>query len=283
MSPGKQQILLSDLPHSLVDRICSVLHSCSTGLIKIKGTTREHGKPILIGSGTLISVDGVYGILTADHVSKEIDTDDALSLLLDFKEHRHSIPRQSLDIFKIARGPIELEGPDLSFIKLPPVEVATIKPYKWFFNLTLHRATMLNNPPRRHEGVWFIQGVPDEMTTEENAQSGLGRVISFNSACGPVVPDKEFSREYESVEYDYIEALAEYNGNPRVPRKFGGISGGGLWQVPIRKATDGTLEPGDCVLSGVVFYESAVRDGLRPIICHGRRSLYEIAYDKIKG
>jgi hypothetical protein len=57
------------------------------------------------------------------------------------------------------------------------------------------------------------------------------------------------------------------------------VSGGGLWQVLLRKSQEGKLEVSDYILSGVAFYQSPLMEGSRSIRCHGRQSIYKNVID----
>jgi hypothetical protein len=73
----------------------------------------------------------------------------------------------------------------------------------------------------------------------------------------------------------------KHDSSPDIPQSFGGVSGGGLWQIPLIKSLEGNIEPKEYILSGVVFYETG-REGLyQSVRCHGRTSIYGMAYSFI--
>ncbi len=60
------------------------------------------------------------------------------------------------------------------------------------------------------------------------------------------------------------------------------MSGGGLWQVPLMRDAKGNLCHKPTLLSGVVFYEEFDTEGLAvKCQCHGRQSVYQVAYDAL--
>ena len=60
------------------------------------------------------------------------------------------------------------------------------------------------------------------------------------------------------------------------PPSFGGISGGGLWQIDIGQKEDGTwTEVGFPKLEGVAYWGDWSGDKYTYIRCHGRKSIYE--------
>jgi hypothetical protein len=136
MSGKELEISLSEIPSSLYELTTNVIHSYSTGLIKITRQDQQQEYATLIGSGTFVSIQGVYGILTAHHVSELLERGCSLGLILVPGKHRLTIDYQFLQTVEIARGAVESEGPDLSFILLPVSKASAIKPYKHFYNLT---------------------------------------------------------------------------------------------------------------------------------------------------
>lgn len=57
------------------------------------------------------------------------------------------------------------------------------------------------------------------------------------------------------------------------------MSGGGLWQVPIYKTEQGVWRHKTPWLSGVVFYQEETQANRGAVKCHGRHSVYKVAYD----
>ena len=70
-----------------------------------------------------------------------------------------------------------------------------------------------------------------------------------------------------SIEYE--------SHNQDLPTSFGGVSGGGVWQVPLIRDRQGDLEADDYILSGVAFYQTKLDGNHRLIRCHGRKTVYE--------
>jgi len=277
MSDQVFEMNLSEIPEYLIAEIAGVIHSFSTALIKIKSNDRENEHPILIGSGTFVTIQGVQGILTAYHVAHQLEFGCLLGLILFSNEHRHTIEFQHLEIINIAKGTNDSDGPDLSFIVLPSKKVSEIKPYKHFIDLAVDREIMLNNPPEVHGGIWFLCGAVGEKTREEKSSRGLGQVLSLEGTCSAVGADRFYTQDG----FDYIESDVEYGKGINLPDTFGGMSGGGLWQVTVKKYSSGRFEPVGYFLSGVAFYQSEIRDSKRFIKCHGRESLYKNIYSKV--
>lgn len=230
---------LSKIPEYLIREIAGVIHSYSTPLIRIirKGGKKEDG--VLIGSGTFINIQGVYGILTAHHVAHQLEFGSFLGIILIPDEHRNVTNFQYLKTVDIAKGLNDADGPDLSFIMLPSIKVSEVKPYKHFIDLAVDREIMLDKPPAIHGGIWFLCGTIGEKTKEERSSRGFGPVLALEGMCAAVGVD----RIYREDGFDYIEADVEYDKGLDIPSTFGGMSGGGLWQVTIKKYDDERLEP----------------------------------------
>lgn len=268
---------LSDIPEYLIAEIAGVIHSYSTALIKVKPKDIGNEPPMLIGSGTFVTIQGVQGVLTAHHVAHQLEFGCLLGLILLSNEHRHIIEFQHLKIIDIAKGTNDSDGPDLSFIVLPSKKVSEIKPYKHFIDLVVDREIMLNGPPETHTGIWFLCGALGEKTREEKSSRGLGQVLSLEGTCSAIGVDRFYTQDG----FDYIEADIEYGKGLNLPNTFGGMSGGGLWQVTFTKNSDGKFETVRYFLSGVAFYQSEIKDSKRFIKCHGRESLYKNVYSKV--
>lgn len=67
-----------------------------------------------------------------------------------------------------------------------------------------------------------------------------------------------------------------------LPKNFGGISGGGLWQILLKDSSVDKFEPTCYILSGLAFYQSELKANKRLIRCHGRQSIYKNVYEFIK-
>ena len=59
------------------------------------------------------------------------------------------------------------------------------------------------------------------------------------------------------------------------------MSGGGLWQIPLKRQGSAvvSLTP---LLSGILFYQNPTTDPECGVRGHGRRSVYEHAYNSIQ-
>ena len=128
-----------------------------------------------------------------------------------------------------------------------------------------------------HAGFWFVNGFIDEETVEEKGIGGHERIKCFYNLSGAGGPE----REVAAGEHDYFAFPVDYGGRSIAPKSFGGMSGGGLWQVPFTRDADGELKQQAPLLSGVVFYQEVATQTSCNIKCHGPRSVYRFAYKAI--
>lgn len=277
MPPSTEMIPVTELPETLFEDITQILHCYSTGIIKLTFDGRLQERAVLIGSGTFIAIESIHGILTAHHVAELLSGDCSLGLTLHTHEHKCTIDVRYLDIIEIERGPTKSEGPDLAFIVLPNSHIGRIEATKSFYHLSHKREKMLSKPPDFDRGLWFICGVPDEQTTEERSERGFDSLKGFHALYGATF----VTRSYLHGEYDYFELKVRCGSDKGLPLTYGGVSGGGLWQVPLTRTEKGQILAKEYILSGVAFYESEMRDQMRFIKCHGRESIYKIVCDSI--
>jgi hypothetical protein len=233
----------------------------------------------LKGSGTLISVEGKYAILTADHVLKELQKSRDIGLILGSmvrpQRHRFTIDMESdlIKVISIARGNIESHGPDLGLLCIFDTKIINnISTIKSFYNLS-KRSNQFLSAVSVDLGCWYICGMVAEMTTDAPPEPGYKIIKKFCGICNP----GEVTKEHQRENFDYLDFI--FDEAYKVPQNFGGISGGSLWQVTFNKDQNGKPIVKDRILSGVVFYQSDIENNRRIIRCHGRRSIYHKVFD----
>lgn len=277
-----EAISITEIPQELFEEIKGKLSHYVVGFVRIR-ENESFEDADLIGSGTLVESDGVYGILTANHVIEALTETGVIGLILSSvlfpAEHRYTLRVGHLKMVPVVRRPTycESEGPDLGVVVLPSTYLGTIKARKSFYNLSSSRDEILTTPLANNIGIWFLCGSPSELTTEEDPRGGFGRVKRFYGLFGAGGVQKG----YTSGKYDYLEFYVRCGKN-QLPESYGGISGGGLWQVPIQRSPDGKLKAKEPILSGVAFYQSSMANHMRSIKCHGRKSIYKVMYDVMK-
>ena len=272
------EIPITSIPADVLESISRRLSDYTVGFLRILDTPKGQDAGLL-GSGTLVQVGRTYAILTADHVVEILPTDGRLGLILSRDLSQHTLDIQGLYYLRIARGNVDAEGPDLGAIILSPTIAATVGAIKSFYNLTYHRDHMLTEPPDIQEGVWFDNGFVEERTIQEEGRDRYSFIKGFYMLSGAGGPEDQ---PVERGNFDYISLPVVYGTKSEAPVSFGGMSGGGLWQVQLITGPSGKIKPKALLLSGVVFYQEKTINERGGIICHGRSSVYQIAYEAIK-
>jgi hypothetical protein len=270
----------ADLPDNFLAETAARLHSHSVALVKVKKDDQGADASYHIGSGTLISIDNISGILTAQHVTNQLDGHCWLGLTIgrEGESNAFKIEKNYFQVVEIGIPKDNQYGPDLAFIHLGIPDIGTIRASKSFHAVLPDRDELLSSPPPIDFGVWFMCGAAGERTKTVSFDSGFRQSLVFQLDCGVC----EIEKEHRTQDHDYLEALVSYGEQTDPPNTFGGMSGGGLWQVTFVQSADGSIKAKQYYLSGVLFYESALENQKRSIRCHGRYSVYRRALDEIQ-
>jgi hypothetical protein len=237
------------------------------------------------GSGSLVPVDGLRGILTASHVVRSLQQERIVGLIVTEygagRYHRVLFNPNDCRIFEFPNLAKSSAGPDLAFLALPlnVADVSAMK--KSFYNLPKRRDPMLEIPPDIGLGVWAISGLAQEWTKDAPLEGDAKRIKSF---AGKLLPPEGAPTEHVMAGFDYFTFEAVYGEGYDGPTSFAGYSGSGVWHLLV-EAVDGRPRVTQRYLSGVAFYQSdlCIRDAVsvRQIICRGRQSIYRNLLDKV--
>lgn len=235
----------------------------------------------IAGSGTLVKVNDVHAILTADHVIEHLPRSGEVGLVcpsrISTRLHRVILQMELVTRVRVARGATPSKGPDLGLLILPREIVATLNAILSFYNLEKRRERMLTDPPGIEDGGWILVGMVHEWTRDVAPEKGYQRVKRFRSLSGGGIVTKEFTEG----EFDYLNFQAKYDEAYDGPQSYEGFSGGGLWQVFAEDEGD-EFRLSEYFLSGVPFHQSEIEGIQRTIECHGRKSIYQAVIDTMK-
>jgi hypothetical protein len=238
------------------------------------------------GSGTLVSVDDVEGILTAKHVLSSLKRAQHVGLVVPygFKSELHhlAVDMKLCSEFALPAAGEPLEtGPDLAILVPPPDVIGTLRAKKSFYNLARRQRDMFEKPQPLDRGFWVLSGSAAEWASDADPSRGFKSVKIFKGGIGAGV----VTREYHHGNFDYLIYEALYNDLYEGPRTFGGFSGGGLWQLLVAPE-DGKFRVTSRLLSGVAFFQSDLTasggEAVREITCHGIRSLYDVLIKHVR-
>jgi hypothetical protein len=270
-------ILLSDIPDESLRVISEQIFRFTSPLLKLYYDPPGVETVDVLGAGTFVKIEETFGLLTAHHVASGLAEAPALGLVLLEEEDNFHLQQGAFEIIEIAT-PIDGEiGPDLAFIRLPKESCSRIIGYKDFYSLTENRDELLNNAPPIDHGIWSICGPPKENIRLEDSSKTFDHAITMQLFCGFGGVEIE-----DSVRgYDYFRMSTEYVPSNGVPRGTKGMSGGGLWQIPITIYPDNRVMARRFLLSGVNFWRSVDSNGKKYAKSHGRTSLYDKAYNTV--
>jgi hypothetical protein len=255
---------LSEINDSLSDKIKAVIHGYTIALVRVKS---EQSKENIFGSGTLVSLGGEYGILTAAHVTEEIKGMNEVGFCIG--HYRHVKKTQHLSISNVGwSGEITPEGPDISLIRIPPTEIGWIKACKSFY--PLDDTKFEDKVDFSNKGHWFISGYIGTWTISKSQNGGSAGTHGFRPFIGIAESVEDYSVRGN---FDYCTINVQYESNKDNPENFEGFSGGGLWKGKFRRDPDEKLHVDDFILQGVAYYQTSIQCKSRKIICHAHRSI----------
>jgi hypothetical protein len=249
----------------------------SIGLAKLVVHNRVEDAS-LAGTGTLVSVGKVDGMLTAAHVLDALPSKGEVGIIL-FKDsalQKHVIDMAHAVPVSIRGQQFDADGPDLGFLRLPQPIVGWLRAISSFYNLTKHRdEALVNTQPTPHHTDAII-GMIDELTKELPVDKPLRRAKAFSAIfCNGMAQNEHNKNGFDLVDL----AVTAYPDFP-VPESFEGMSGGALWRVFFTEQ-DNSVKIIAKRLIGVPFHQSTGADGGRIITCHGMKGIYTSLLDKI--
>ena len=268
-----RDVQIGDIPQSLLVNIGADLQHYLAPILGLANANQRD--PLrLIGSGTFVKLDSTYSILTAAHVWDATERFQAIGLALTAYESCFSIPRDVISVQRLRDGTSQEFGPDLALLEIPAAFVARILAHKSVLDLSRQRAIFFTEPAELDSGIWAVTGIAEGLSdVRGRPEHHMFEADVHGRAffCG-------IQRMHERDGYDYLDAGADMT-TTGIPLSFGGVSGGGLWQIPLLLDKSGQISWNHKKnFRGVAFWESAIQEGRRVIRSHGPKSLFEKAW-----
>jgi hypothetical protein len=256
------EAVLRDEKSGLRDRIVRDIGSFTVALFGVF-ESKEGERLQLGGTGTLVSIAESHYILTARHVWEKV-LKAARMVGITLKEntdHRYLMEAREI----VPSGPPmpatwDDWGPDLTFLRVPPERVGSIRVHRVFYNLTKRRQTTLDVD---HIEARVLMGTPEALGKFTQTHADL----QINGLFTHVDPRRETRGDFDYLDFDVDVSF------PGLPENFGGVSGGGLWKVMIHCSTSTGEVKWLRILEGVAFHQSALANHHRIIRCHGQQSI----------
>lgn len=244
------------MARDIADAILSYISNFAVGFVQKMG---DAGSKVL-GSGVLVSIEGRRGILTAGHVAAKYERLTEIGLvrfvttgnqrrMLKLEDTR-TIIVQSSNSFEESK-----EVFDLAFTQLPPDIASAIQAQQIFLNVERNREKFEAPPPAEGKHVDVMLGLVAEFS-DQPFVSGTEVVSPMRAIMHPchVCEQTNGLLTVEALDYNLHE----------LPKKFGGMSGGGLWRVYFTEnETDSQIVT--TVLCGIATWQ--IDD--RKIACQG--------------
>ena len=236
----------------------------------------EPDMSVRAGSGTLVQVGNVYGILTAAHCVRAIKKYakiDIAPLTADSDPIRIKMEMEVKHAATIGLGETDTpDGPDLAFIRTPPNLTGWLKAALSFVNL--------NREPREFEGADRCFGVFGIVNTLTNSKAEIDAKTK-GVILGAVFSNGEIKAEKKKDWYDSFEFTHTGYKDFALLEDFEGASGGSVWKIFFKHHGRKGVVVGH-ELWGVPYWQYNNDDGGKTLICHGRAGIYGRLLQQIK-
>ena len=226
------------------------------------------------GSGTLVTIGSIQGILTAAHVLDALPNEGEIAIIL-FSQSPAQFKRSVINMSHTSKLAIRSDneqsrwGPDLGFLRLAPNDAASLSAVASFYNLTKHADEVLGSGANllAPHFVDAVTGIVHERT--KVLEPARGR----QATCFEGIFVGGQSGVPEHVEdYDLVDFTVTNKPDFPLPASFEGTSGGALWRFFYDLKDEQPVILARRLL-GVPFWQSTA-NGNRILTCHGPQSVY---------
>jgi hypothetical protein len=232
--------------------------NCCVGFLrfKVEGKERKIETAEPAGTGTFVKLDSMYGILTAAHVLKPMGANEVVGLVR-FPSVKPALQNFRLNVAHTERisnwNEKDGDAPDIGFVSIPEIEGKDLEAKgAVFYNLRLAREYVASKPEHRMAKCYALVGVVGEWTEESSASPAEGRKVIFGGLFGAAKNLKEFEENKTKL----VEVEVDYAAGPKVPKSYGGVSGGALWELHVELDKDSKPIEVKKRLYGVAFRQS---------------------------
>jgi hypothetical protein len=233
---------------------------------------RDPPAPAVLGSGVLLTVGQISGILTCAHVAEMYRNRSEIGLLRFSRDNILQMLTLQLGDTHTVYVAENLGDPyafDLAFTRLPAGLVATLNATSVFLNWELNMRKLTAGEPKYDRHVDAVFGLVDEFSGEPKRHGGL----ITTPMQGILTPGHVVARENGVMTLECMD----YNV-PQLPESFGGTSGGGLWRLYLADESDGSYRALDTRLVGIASFQ---RDATH-IMCQAIERIEECLVPSIR-
>jgi hypothetical protein len=215
----------------------------------------------MVGSGTLVRYRGRRFILTATHVWQSLRKHGVIHFtMVRGMNHSSEIKREALTAYSLDDIPYESltpTSPDLTLLELNPIDANRIETRLGFFSLN---KAFKAREDELHQDI-LVAGAPGILGKSE--WDHLAFELRGVFAKGEI-------RDESEGDLGFITITPSQDADSPI-KKWGGMSGGGLWLLSYFPKPDGGVDY-DAFLLGVAFFQAG-----EEIRCHSRKSIAKLA------
>ncbi|MBZ9765511.1 hypothetical protein LB526_01885 [Mesorhizobium sp. CA6] len=237
-------------------------------------------RTVSLGSGTLVNMAGVRGVLTAAHVALALRNEARVGIVTFGPGRFQTLsfnPNYDDGIWMVSN---EENGPsaiDIAFIQLPQDTELRLSVNQAFWDMDERVRLVYESGKFLDDPVYIVMGVIGEMS--EHDRSNERYVDSSHTAMMHVG-----SLDLRTEDSDLIVVFQpDFADGISVPTSYGGTSGGPLWvmsQQALHKEAGAAWSKLDFHILGVAFYEELGLGGQLQILCQGPR-VVDWLYERI--
>ncbi len=265
-----------EIPQDIYNKAGEAVQNYSVNMF----TINQENNASPLGSGTFVSINNKYAILTAYHVAYSKSFKMAFKIGFNIKSNQHhfSIENKHLHIVPIAKPISAEQGPDLALIFLPENKVGWIKANRSFWNLSKFKSILDSNPIDIDSGLFILYGSPGEFIYESTKD--VQNELLQHFTCYSLANYSTITKRGYFKNFDFCQYRIDYNTISNPPQNFEGVSGGGLWYFKISSDNDKKIISERPILVGVAFYQSEIdSNNIKQITCHAWDSIYINLFD----
>jgi hypothetical protein len=223
------------------------------------------------GSGTLVRVGDVFGIVTAAHVTEVLKTLPQVGVVRYTGSRFQGLilSMQHVRLAEIGNPPWTQNGPDIAFVVLPYDSVQTLEAYGCVFLDLATRFTGLKNGNWDRKGFFCIAGCVGELTKSQGSTATHLKVDG-----NALIEVVDVGPHKKIAQFDYVDCVLLPNPGFPQPKSFEGMSGGGLFIAHVTTSENGIESVSLVTFAGVIFWQSDQSESGRIISCHFADSIY---------
>ena len=184
----------------------------------------------------------------------------------------HALELDVRSLTNITFGPriSDERGPDGSVIILPQCrQLLDIQAKKSFWPIDYNPEERLKKALST-QGFVMIAGFPGERQRSRGAQPGFTRTTEMQ---GIVAMTKQVDY-FENDSFDYLQVKSERVAGTDAPESYGGLSGGGLWRIPVYLNQHHKILA-ESIFAGIIYWQSSEDNRVRYLRAHGPKTIYK--------